>query len=110
MYYFCFFFFSSRRRHTRLTCDWSSDVCSSDLGSYDAGSELVVHDCGYNSGRGVAGVDDTKTFAETIPPLDAYSMTVSDFTTFLDWLQGEVASGRVVVERTDKVIGGTVQP
>src|SRR5713101_6288852 len=26
-----FFFFSSRRRHTRLTCDWSSDVCSSDL-------------------------------------------------------------------------------
>src|SRR5690242_20956172 len=28
-----FFFFSSRRRHTRLTCDWSSDVCSSDLAS-----------------------------------------------------------------------------
>src|SRR5690242_17196086 len=26
-----FFFFSSRRRHTRLPCDWSSDVCSSDL-------------------------------------------------------------------------------
>src|SRR5690242_13761363 len=26
-----FSFFSSRRRHTRLTCDWSSDVCSSDL-------------------------------------------------------------------------------
>src|SRR6516225_5621718 len=25
------FFFSSRRRHTRLTYDWSSDVCSSDL-------------------------------------------------------------------------------
>src|SRR2546427_5465121 len=28
-----FFFFSSRRRHTRFDCDWSSDVCSSDLGS-----------------------------------------------------------------------------
>src|SRR2546427_12010531 len=26
-----FFFFSSRRRHTRFDCDWSSDVCSSDL-------------------------------------------------------------------------------
>src|SRR5438309_6202501 len=25
------FFFSSRRRHTRWNCDWSSDVCSSDL-------------------------------------------------------------------------------
>src|SRR5688572_32301411 len=27
------FFFSSRRRHTRFDCDWSSDVCSSDLGA-----------------------------------------------------------------------------
>src|SRR3989475_5583806 len=34
MYYYSeyfFFFFSSRRRHTRFDCDWSSDVCSSDL-------------------------------------------------------------------------------
>src|SRR5256886_8966483 len=29
-----FFFFSSRRRHTRFDCDWSSDVCSSDLNSH----------------------------------------------------------------------------
>src|SRR2546429_7910728 len=28
---FLFFFFSSRRRHTRCSRDWSSDVCSSDL-------------------------------------------------------------------------------
>src|SRR3712207_8318699 len=28
-----FFFFSSRRRHTRYWRDWSSDVCSSDLGA-----------------------------------------------------------------------------
>src|SRR5690606_40164417 len=28
---FVFFFFSSRRRHTRFSRDWSSDVCSSDL-------------------------------------------------------------------------------
>src|SRR5260370_25563728 len=33
-----FFFFSSRRRHTRFKCDWSSDVCSSDLSS-------VTEDC-----------------------------------------------------------------
>src|SRR6266487_6972519 len=32
---FCFFF-SSRRRHTRWTGDWSSDVCSSDLPRADA--------------------------------------------------------------------------
>src|ERR671932_2374108 len=35
IYAFCasslLFFFSSRRRHTRSLCDWSSDVCSSDL-------------------------------------------------------------------------------
>src|SRR2546427_6536115 len=30
-----FFFFSSRRRHTRFDCDWSSDVCSSDLVKQD---------------------------------------------------------------------------
>src|SRR5438132_6412586 len=30
----CCFFFSSRRRHTRSLCDWSSDVCSSDLAFY----------------------------------------------------------------------------
>src|SRR2546422_1439113 len=34
--YFLFFFFSSRRRHTRCSRDWSSDVCSSDL-------TMIVH-------------------------------------------------------------------
>src|SRR5207237_5763534 len=34
------FFFSSRRRHTRFKCDWSSDVCSSDL---------VYADCAVNA-------------------------------------------------------------
>src|SRR5256885_16760743 len=37
-----FFFFSSRRRHTRLQGDWSSDVCSSDLTwIWSRGEELV---------------------------------------------------------------------
>src|SRR5256885_6669298 len=38
----CFFFFSSRRRHTRLQGDWSSDVCSSDLGRHARGVEVVA--------------------------------------------------------------------
>src|SRR5215211_8794346 len=43
-----FFFFSSRRRHTRSLCDWSSDVCSSDLvnvitGPGSTGAALVDH-------------------------------------------------------------------
>src|SRR5438270_102952 len=33
---FFIFFFSSRRRHTRFDCDWSSDVCSSDLRAIEA--------------------------------------------------------------------------
>src|SRR5579883_2924487 len=36
IFFFFFFFFSSRRRHTRFSRDWSSDVCSSDLGGHVA--------------------------------------------------------------------------
>src|SRR2546427_12500779 len=35
------FFFSSRRRHTRFDCDWSSDVCSSDLLSRGVSSRFT---------------------------------------------------------------------
>src|SRR6266700_3791411 len=37
-----FFFFSSRRRHTRFSRDWSSDVCSSDLADL-----VIVNTCGF---------------------------------------------------------------
>src|SRR2546430_5899176 len=40
MYSRCVFFFSSRRRHTRFDCDWSSDVCSSDLEHLHAGVDV----------------------------------------------------------------------
>jgi peptidoglycan/xylan/chitin deacetylase (PgdA/CDA1 family) len=126
------------------------------FGSFDAGSELVVHDCGYNSGRGVSGISKNGPFAETIPPLDpyatrtppnpkkatklstletevrdaeangggwvqfvfhhlcancdAYSVTPEKLTALLDFLQGEVAAGRVSVQTTAQVIGGPVQP
>src|SRR6266567_2806611 len=36
-----FFFFSSRRRHTRFDCDWSSDVCSSDLVEREVGAPVL---------------------------------------------------------------------
>src|SRR6266481_7585649 len=41
--YLVFFFFSSRRRHTRWNCDWSSDVCSSDLVDDDAAPTGLAH-------------------------------------------------------------------
>src|SRR5689334_23958760 len=43
-FFFFFFFFSSRRRHTRWNCDWSSDVCSSDLQLHPAGNTTVFAD------------------------------------------------------------------
>src|SRR5690606_39302315 len=43
------FFFSSRRRHTRFSRDWSSDVCSSDLNAEETieNTELgdAIYDC-----------------------------------------------------------------
>src|SRR5438270_7481164 len=56
-FFFFFFFFSSRRRHTRFDCDWSSDVCSSDLGEGIAG--------GRAAGRryGLAGEDASNQIA-----------------------------------------------
>src|SRR5207247_7890569 len=36
------FFFSGRRRHTRSTRDWSSDVCSSDLGTWTRASFAIA--------------------------------------------------------------------
>jgi peptidoglycan/xylan/chitin deacetylase (PgdA/CDA1 family) len=127
------------------------------FGSFDRGTEQVVHDCGYNSGRGVAGVSKTGPFAETIPPLDPYAtrtppnpkkstklstleqyvlnaeangggwvqfvfhrlceqqcgpyaITPAKLTALLDFLQGEVAGGRVTVQTTAQVIGGPLQP
>src|SRR5256885_4214594 len=48
----CFFFFSSRRRHTRLQGDWSSDVCSSDLNGTivsHTGNTYVVQGASWNT-------------------------------------------------------------
>src|SRR5256885_6993466 len=52
-----FFFFSSRRRHTRLQGDWSSDVCSSDLSlqMYVAASASIA-------GNGIINANDASKF------------------------------------------------
>src|SRR3954463_12670664 len=43
------FFFSSRRRHTRLSCDWSSDVCSSDLSFFSSRRRHTRLSCDWSS-------------------------------------------------------------
>src|SRR2546427_3445097 len=52
--FFYFFFFSSRRRHTRFDCDWSSDVCSSDLHWWIG---VSVHDLEEAGAAQAAGAD-----------------------------------------------------
>src|SRR5690606_40345615 len=48
-----FFFFSSRRRHTRFSRDWSSDVCSSDLEHTAASTGRVLSGFGLAVALGV---------------------------------------------------------
>src|SRR5438034_8650921 len=52
-----FFFFSSRRRHTRSLCDWSSDVCSSDLDRLTQEPRALHAHAHHPEPHGVAGRD-----------------------------------------------------
>src|SRR2546430_1472841 len=58
------FFFSSRRRHTRVDCDWSSDVCSSDL-EYRAAQINGSAAPGYSADQATAALEDV--FRKTMP-------------------------------------------
>src|SRR2546430_13674102 len=74
-----FFFFASRRRHTRFDCDWSSDVCSSDLSPapmrFDYGTRCgldpAIHCC--PDGYAMEGLTYTqnKFMCAHLPPADA---------------------------------------
>src|SRR5256884_7227932 len=65
------FFFSSRRRHTRCSRDWSSDVCSSDLDPPAAGREFTGMDSGVRVAfhRIGGGPDDEVVLAPEGPAL-----------------------------------------
>src|SRR5690348_17832966 len=53
-----FFFFSSRRRHTRWTGDWSSDVCSSDLRTTEKSAATSTQGSGVSGGQPHGGCRD----------------------------------------------------
>src|SRR5262249_56189033 len=84
------FFFSSRRRHTRLVSDWSSDVCSSDL--YE------------NMWRGVGGPDGVMFVSTIVPELKQYEgRTIADIARMQNKQQIGRASCR---ERGESTVGG----
>src|SRR5256886_9530532 len=60
-----FFFFSSRRRHTRFDCDWSSDVCSSDLPPAGGIADGVPEVLRVVRQQIAAGADVIKMYAST---------------------------------------------
>src|SRR5258706_4109230 len=76
------FFFSSRRRHTRLVSDWSSDVCSSDLFSrLRCGSRpcsTITVPCFTSSGRKFASGQGVPSItSQRVPPPS--TLTKRDF-------------------------------
>src|SRR5688500_20298654 len=60
-----FFFFSSRRRHTRLQGDWSSDVCSSDL-EWGAAADLAVSAYSYSAAAGSRPAAEASAYAQGV--------------------------------------------
>src|SRR5437016_10143067 len=101
-----FFFFSSRRRHTRLVSDWSSDVCSSDLwraalqrGHVDPGPGHVDEDQALRS-------DATFYWIQTID--QEYRTQWLGINANRNWLSlsayagvTRVCVGRVIIDRTN---------
>src|SRR5690606_39528057 len=72
-----FFFFSSRRRHTRFSRDWSSDVCSSDLRGMANATFFSFFDLGVGIGAILFGQIAHSFGYHTIYGISALSVCIS---------------------------------
>src|SRR5256885_3807091 len=70
------FFFSSRRRHTRLQGDWSSDVCSSDLGHRGGRADAAARRAADRGGRHRVRAGDVPAALRTPAMRDRLRMAV----------------------------------
>src|SRR6478736_162574 len=82
------FFFSSRRRHTIFDCDWSSDVCSSDLYKWTEEGKLVETEDTEDQDRFVQYLNQAPT--ETFKTEDAVAYYKKKFKVERDTVQKEI--------------------
>src|SRR5256886_4889435 len=87
------FFFSSRRRHTRFDCDWSSDVCSSDL---LAGWAFILWRRPFEVGDRV----QIGPHAGDVIDLGLFQFTLNEIGA---WVQADQSSGRIIHVPNGKV-------
>src|SRR6266511_5848034 len=108
-----FFFFSSRRRHTRFSRDWSSDVCSSDLTDSAGQVQATTSD----SATVTVVVPVIRAQATAVPlhvlPGDAFNFTVSFFNVGSGvarslWLNASVGANLAVVGDDAAMSGAAV--
>src|SRR5256885_5775447 len=93
----CYFFFSSRRRHTRLQGDWSSDVCSSDLKQYGT---IVSYDLNYRPSlwKSIGGQKRAQEVNKEIAKhVDVMIGNEEDFTACLDRKSTRLNSSHLVI-------------
>src|SRR5215217_8787655 len=99
MLFFLFFFFSSRRRHTRYWRDWSSDVCSSDLGepgrcSATATTCVASSPCGPARPGGVMLESAAQGPPRTMAPEELLEMLTGTTRFWRGWLARSSYRGR----------------
>src|SRR5690606_23172735 len=105
--YLLFFFFSSRRRHTRFSRDWSSDVCSSDLCSIldDVTRGSITTNIGWSVGRRhakTAYLSNAFLCHQIVYRLKKYIVEVSETTDvagdFITWTKHQLKFNRKLRE------------
>src|SRR5467141_4220308 len=98
-----FFFFSSRRRHTRFKCDWSSDVCSSDLQRKQELADLLGVDPGVillvSAKEGIGIPELLEEIVRKVPAPEGNenaSLRALIYDSYYDRYRGAIPSVRVV--------------
>src|SRR5256884_6423031 len=106
--YVVFFFFSSRRRHTRCSRDWSSDVCSSDLAQIPnlyvaidgSGVPVVARETEGRQGKDPTGKAKTReaklgcVFTQTTVDEEGYAVRDEESTTYVGAIEEAEFFGR----------------